>query len=156
VLSKPRDDGLNVYFSIWGTNPHFDVKISGPVITNVVAADPEPVRQIDPTLAEGRELWVEHAENGFDSKIERWVNKDGQQVDHMIVSSHYRPSRNVLAVSKPKETPTPEPGTPGPGTPGPGTPMPGANGTPVPGATGTPSPGGTPTSSSTPSPAPAP
>ncbi len=148
---QSRTDGSNVYFSIYGTKPGWEVKADGPHISNYVPTDQTWVEQEDPTKPWGWELNVEHAEDGFTAVINRTVLKDGQVIDEYKSVSRYLPSRNVTLIGtqgrpEPEPTPTPEPkpgenpGAVGPGTPtptpGPGTPTatPGkpAPGTPTP------------------------
>lgn len=136
-------DSSNIYFSIYGTKPNWEVKVEGPFISNIVPADTKLIRQEDPTLAPGREILVEHAEDGFDCSVVRTVVKDGQVIDRREFRSHYSPARNVLLVG-PQAAPTP-PAPPAPSaSPTPST-------TPVPQPAGTPTPPGpTPTPVSTP------
>jgi vancomycin resistance protein YoaR len=91
-------DNANVYFSVYGTKTGWQVKVEGPIITNVVPAQPEMVYQEDPTMPWGKELFVEHAENGFTATVVRTVTKDGEVVDKYTSVSRYRPSRNVTLV----------------------------------------------------------
>jgi len=126
--------GSNVYFSIYGTNPGWKVTAEEPIITNVVQPDTATVEEEDPSMPPGKTLWIEQAEPGFDSTIIRHVtDKDGNEIDRYVVTSHYRPSRNVLLVSpKAAATPTPAPEAPTPvGTPAP-TATPQATGTATP------------------------
>ena len=109
----------SVYFSIYGINPGWKVTAEGPFISNVVQPDTTIVEQVDSSLPEGKSLWIEQAEPGFDSTIIRHVHdKDGSEIDRYVVNSHYRPSRNVVLVSpKRQAAPTPTPtisGTPAP------------------------------------------
>ena len=127
--------GQQVYFQIRGADPGWTVKAEGPIITNVKKADPTVVRQHEPTFPEGKELQVESAVDGFDTKIVRTVfDKDGKQIDKLEVVSHYSPARNVILVGGPKETPTPTV-TPSPPI---ATPAPGAPRTPAPQPAATP------------------
>lgn len=129
-------DSSNIHFSIYGVNPGWEVKAQGPFISNVVKADHTMVRQEDPTLPPGRELLVEHAEDGFDCLVVREVLKDGAVIDRRDFRSHYMPARNVTLVG-PSPTPTPGPSpTPDPST----TPMPSGDPATTPGPTPTPTP----------------
>ncbi|MBI4319188.1 MAG: peptidoglycan binding domain-containing protein [Chloroflexi bacterium] len=98
IAIQTATDGGNVTFSIYGINTGWQVKADQPVIRNIVPADRTPVEQEDPTMPWGRTLWVESAEDGFDSSITRRVMKDGKVLDTYVVNSHFKPSRNVLLV----------------------------------------------------------
>ena len=131
-------DSSNIYFSIYGVKPGWEVKAEGPFISNVVKADHTLVRQEDPTLAPGREILVEHAEDGFDCLVVRKVLKEGEVIDRREFRSHYMPARNVMLVG-PTPTPTPGPSptpapstTPAPSGNPPTTPSPAPNPTPTP------------------------
>lgn len=112
-------------FSFYGVKPKWKVEIDPPAISNVVKADPEMVRQDEPTWQVGRELWVERATDGMDVSITRRVIDNGD-VRTLKLKSHYEPSRNVLMVgTAPAPTPTPAAS----GTPAPTKPQPTAPGT---------------------------
>lgn len=95
-------------FELYGTKPDWKVQVEGPVISNVVKADPKEVRQEEPTWPEGRTLWVERATDGFDVEIIRKVIQ-GDDVRTLHLKSRYQPSRNVLMVGTKKPEPTPTP-----------------------------------------------
>ncbi|MBI2938887.1 MAG: peptidoglycan binding domain-containing protein [Chloroflexi bacterium] len=147
VVIAARTDGANLTFELYGVKPDWEVKVEKPVITDPVQADPAPVRQEDPTMPPGRELLVEHAEDGFRAAIRRLVVRGAEVVDDWTARSIYRPSRNVTLFG-PGLTPTPGPdakgtpaatGTPGAAsTPTAAQPTPTAPGTP---ARATPTPG---------------
>lgn len=137
-------DSSNIYFSLYGTDPNWEVKAEGPIISNIVPADTTMVRQFDPSMAPGQELLVEHAENGFDARVIRRVLKNGQTIDTREFVSHYMPSRNVMLVG-PSVTPTSPTTTPAPSsTPNP-TPTPGEAASPTPPTAATPTPEPNPT-----------
>jgi vancomycin resistance protein YoaR len=94
LLIQARVEGTTLVFGLYGTKPDWTVKVEGPMITNVVPADREPVRQPEPTMPEGRTLAVESAHDGFDSTIIRTVTI-GNDVRQLRLRSHYVPSRNV-------------------------------------------------------------
>lgn len=151
LLVQAGTDGTTVTFSLYGTKPNWKVEIDKPVITNVVKADPEPVRQEEPTWSVGRELWVERATDGMDVVITRRVIQNGE-TRTLNLKSHYEPSKNVLMVgSAPVPGATPE-ATPG-GTPGP---TQTASSTPAPGAAPTGSPAAAPTAAPSTQPKPGP
>jgi vancomycin resistance protein YoaR len=94
LLVQARVEGTTLVFGLYGTKPDWTVKVDGPVITNVVPADREPVRQAEPTMPEGRTLAVESAHDGFTATITRVVTL-GNDVRQLRLRSNYVPSRNV-------------------------------------------------------------
>lgn len=137
----------NLVFELYGTKPTWKVAVEGPIITNVVKADPREVRQEEPSWPEGRELWVERATDGFDVEIIRKVAQ-GEDVRTLHLKSRYQPSRNVLMVGTKKPEPTPSP-SPTPSA----APVPGARGGgPTPAATPTPAGGQRPLATPAPTP----
>jgi hypothetical protein len=115
-------DSTHVHMRIIGVSQGWKVTAGQPKMFNVVKTDRTTVRQPDPTMDPGRELWIETAEDGFDVTIERLVkSKDGELVDRYVFTNHYEPARNVMVVGSKGITPTT---TPGAGTPSaaPGTP----------------------------------
>jgi vancomycin resistance protein YoaR len=94
LLIQARVEGTTLIFGLYGTKPAWTVKIDGPVITNVVPANREPVRQPEPTMPEGRSLVVESAHDGFTATITRTVTL-GDDVRQLRMRSNYVPSRNV-------------------------------------------------------------
>jgi vancomycin resistance protein YoaR len=95
IAVESSSDGTNVDFSLWGTNPGWDVKVDDPVVTNVAKADTAMQYEKSDQLAAGTSVLVEHAEDGFDAKVHRQVLKNGQVVDDLTLNSHYLPSANV-------------------------------------------------------------
>jgi vancomycin resistance protein YoaR len=93
-LIQARVEGTTLIFGLYGTKPTWTVKIDGPVITNVVPANREPVRQPEPTMPDGRTLAVESAHDGFTATITRTVTL-GDDVRQLRMRSNYVPSRNV-------------------------------------------------------------
>jgi vancomycin resistance protein YoaR len=94
LLIQARVEGTTLIFGLYGTKPNWTVKVDGPVITNVVPANREPVRQPEPTMPEGRSLAVESAHDGFTATITRTVTM-GDDVRQLRMRSNYVPSRNV-------------------------------------------------------------
>ncbi len=91
-------DGENVGFTIYGVDPGWQVETIGPKIFGVVKTSQAVVRQEDYTMPPGRELWVEHAEDGFSVSVTRLVKLNDQVVDRYDFTNRYLPSRNVLLV----------------------------------------------------------
>ncbi|MGQ9675920.1 MAG: VanW family protein [Chloroflexota bacterium] len=113
ILIQAGTDGKNVYFSLYGTKPDWQVKVDGPIIEDVVKASNETVRQEDPTLPVGKEIMIEQARDGFKSTIVRTVTRGGEVVSKQEFVSRYRPSRNVIVVgTKPPEGKSAGPATP--------------------------------------------
>jgi len=119
-------DGANVGFVIRGVDPGWQVEAGKPRVFEVVKTNPALVRQEDPTMPAGRELHVEHAEDGFKLSVGRLVKLDGKVIDEYNFTNSYRPSRNVVLVGTKGATPTPIADTP---TPAPALPV--GEGTPV-------------------------
>lgn len=95
LLIQARVEGTTLIFGLYGTKPPWTVKIEGPIITNVVPANREQVRQPEPSMPQGRTLVVEAAHDGFDATIIRTVTQ-GDDVRQLRLRSHYVPSRNVV------------------------------------------------------------
>jgi len=90
-----RADGEYVRAEIYGTNPGWEVEVTGPEITNVVAPSSEMHYADSPELPAGQELQVEHAQEGFDASIHRIVRKNGEVIDDYALESSFAPSRNT-------------------------------------------------------------
>ncbi len=95
IAIQSSSDGTNVNFSIWGTDPGWDVKVDDPVVTNVVKANTDMQYEQSDQLAAGTSVLVEHAEDGFDVSVHRQVLKDDKVIDDLNLKSHYVPSANV-------------------------------------------------------------
>jgi vancomycin resistance protein YoaR len=104
LLIQSRVERDSVQFSLYGTKPDWRVEVEGPIIASVTRADTAVVRQEDPTMPEGRELWVERATDGQDVTIIRRVIQ-GSDVRMLRLRSDYRPSRNVILVGTLKPEP---------------------------------------------------
>jgi vancomycin resistance protein YoaR len=104
LLIQSAVQGDSVQFSIYGTKPDWKVEVEGPIVASVTKADTAVVRQDDPTMPEGRELWVERATDGQDVTIIRRVIQ-GSDVRTLRLRSDYRPSRNVVLVGTNKPEP---------------------------------------------------
>jgi vancomycin resistance protein YoaR len=91
-------DGQNIYMTLRGVDPGWEVRTDGPHVTNVKKADPTPVTREDPTLPKGQRLQVESARDGMDVSITRTVLSGGQVIDQETFNSHYEPSQNVTLV----------------------------------------------------------
>jgi hypothetical protein len=84
--------------TLWGHRPEWQVKVAEPKIDKVVKADGRVVKQPDASLKPGRELMIEHAEDGFQATIVRTILRDGLIADETRFVSTYKPSRNVYLV----------------------------------------------------------
>lgn len=99
----------SIGFKIFGVEPGWEVFSSKPDVSNVVKTNTEVVRQYDPSLAAGQELWVEAAEDGFTVQVTRTVKeKSGKTVDEYTFKNRYLPARNVILVGTPQATATPK------------------------------------------------
>jgi vancomycin resistance protein YoaR len=88
-------DGEYVRAEIYGTNPGWDVEVTGPEITNIVDPGTDMRYTDSPELPAGQELQVEHAQQGFDASIHRVVTKDGEVIDDYTLESSFAPSQNT-------------------------------------------------------------
>ncbi|HET9015910.1 MAG TPA: VanW family protein, partial [Thermomicrobiaceae bacterium] len=91
-------NGSTVHFGLWGTKQNWQVKVDGPVITNVVKADQTMQYQPSSQLAPGTTLYLEAAGDGFDASIHRQVIDNGKVIDDLTLNSHYVPSANITLV----------------------------------------------------------
>jgi vancomycin resistance protein YoaR len=145
ILVMAETDGQRLSVTLWGHRPQWQVKASEPKIENEVKADTRTVKQPDPTLKPGREIMIEHAEDGFQATIVRTLTRDGSILDETRFVSTYKPSRNVYLVGGTGATTVSgsedRPSTPAPAAPGSGfmTPVPSPSlPTATPRTTGTP------------------
>lgn len=107
---------LHVHFQMLGTNPHWAVKVSNPIITNVVQTNATPIYTKSDQLPAGASVLVSHHQNGFDASISRQVyDAAGNKIDDITMNSHYQPVYDEYlvgtggATSAPKPTATPAP-----------------------------------------------
>jgi vancomycin resistance protein YoaR len=90
-------DGQNVTARILGTDAGWDVQVDQPVISDVVPPDEATYYTESPELAQGEEMQVEHAQEGFTATVHRVVlDREGQAVDETTLSSTYAASRNTI------------------------------------------------------------
>src|SRR5262249_13917927 len=76
-------------------------------VTDLVKANTEMVRQDDPTMPAGKEILVEHAEDGFKVTLGRLIKLNGKTLDELTYTNKYLPSRNVTLVGTKGATPRP-------------------------------------------------
>ncbi len=96
IAVQASSDGTWVRFALYGTDPGWKVKVSDPVVTNVVKAQTAMQYEKSDQLPAGTSVLVEHAEDGFDVSIHRQVfDKSGKQIDDLNLNSHYVPSANI-------------------------------------------------------------
>lgn len=122
ILVEAKAAGGKLAFSLYSTKPQWTVKVDPPKIEDVVKTDPTVVREEDPSLPPGKEVWIEAAEDGFKSTIVRTVLESGKEPRVLRLISTYKPSRNVVLVGPSQDkqpappaspTPTPNPIVPG-------------------------------------------
>lgn len=109
LLIQAWTQGDDLHFAIFGTKPRWQVKVEGPVVTNVVKPDETPVTQEDSTLPWGKKILVQTARDGFDSLLVRTVT-DGANTRVLKLSSKYEPGRNITLEGtrgRPPEAPGP-------------------------------------------------
>ncbi|MBI2954869.1 MAG: VanW family protein [Chloroflexi bacterium] len=118
ILVEAKAAGGKLTFSLYSTKPGWVVKVDPPKIEDIVKADPTVVREVDPSLPPGKDVWVEAAEDGFKSTIVRTVIEDGKEPRVLRLISTYKPSRNVALVGPPLGAQSTPPSSPAP-TPNP-------------------------------------
>ena len=92
-------DGANVTSRVLGTDPEWEVEVTGPEVDEIVKPDPTPIRQDSPEIPAGEERQVETAQDGFDAEINRIVtDKDGNVIDDYTVTSTYSATSNRILV----------------------------------------------------------
>jgi hypothetical protein len=106
-------DGSNIGFVIYGVDPGWTVEAAKPKIFDVVKTTQTMVKQEDPTMPPGRELLVEHAEDGFSVTVTRLIKMNGKTLDELTYTNKYLPSRNVMLVGTKGLTPKPTASTTG-------------------------------------------
>ena len=113
LLIQSRTDDSSVTFELYGTKPHWDVKVDGPQITDKKPADPTPVTEREPTLPEGQRYQVESAREGFTATFVRTVTAPDAAPRTLKLESKYEPSRNVTLIGtggRPVQAADPAPG----------------------------------------------
>jgi vancomycin resistance protein YoaR len=116
LLIQSRTDDSSVTFELYGTKPQWQVKVDGPKISDQKPADPSPVVEREPTLADGQRYQVEAAREGFTASFVRTVTGAEGQPRTLRLVSDYAPSRNVTLVGtggRPVESASPVPGSVG-------------------------------------------
>ncbi len=118
-----------VHFDLLGTKTGWKIVVSEPKVTKYVKSDQAMVYEAEPSWPLGKEVLVEHAQDGFDATISRQVyDANGKLLDTTTLNSHYEPAHNRTLVGtngvktlpanygKPKAaataTPPPLPSTP--------------------------------------------
>jgi vancomycin resistance protein YoaR len=107
-FSNPTDDwlavsafanGQDLTIEVWGVHRGWTVDVGEPAITNVVEANEEVIRRDEPSMSPGSEVWVEHAQDGFNASIHRVVkDAEGNVLDDTVFNSYYLPASNVVLV----------------------------------------------------------
>lgn len=91
-------------FRIYGTSDGREVKVSKPVIKNVVP-HPEDLWEEDPELAPGEIKQVDWAADGADVTVTRTVTRQGEVLYEDVVETHYLPWRAVFQYGPGTEIP---------------------------------------------------
>lgn len=101
-------NGETVLFELYGTNPEWTVKVTGPVIKNTVKTTNEVIHEDSDMLPKGQQVMAEHKQDGFDASITRKVyDKDGTLLDNVTVYSHYAPAHDRILTGTGKAVPKP-------------------------------------------------
>jgi vancomycin resistance protein YoaR len=109
LLIRAKGDHTNLRVELWGTNPGWRVQVDKPVITDIVKTDTKPRYETSDKLESGRQVVVEHAQDGFTSDIHRQVfDKDGKKIDDWHAQGTYLPSHNTTVTGTgPRTSPSP-------------------------------------------------
>jgi vancomycin resistance protein YoaR len=101
-------NGETVLFELFGTNPGWTVKVTGPVIKNTVKTTDEVIHEDSDLLPKGQQVMAEHKQDGFDASITRKVyDKDGTLLDNVTLYSHYAPAHDRILTGTGKSVPKP-------------------------------------------------
>ena len=101
-------NGETMLFELYGTNPGWTVKVSDPVVKNIVKADETPIYEKSDLLPANQTVMVEHAQAGFTATITRKVTAaDGSPLDTLTLTSTYDPAHNRYLTGTGKDVPKP-------------------------------------------------
>jgi vancomycin resistance protein YoaR len=101
-------NGETVLFELYGTNPGWTVKVSDPVIKNVVKTDGRVYTDKSDLLPAGQRVWAEHRQDGFTASITRQVlDATGAVIDDLTLTSRYEPAYDRYIVGTGKAVPKP-------------------------------------------------
>ena len=92
ILIKTEVNRANskLYFRFYGRAPGRTVTLEGPETDNVVPV-PEPIYDLDPSLAPGQQVRVEWAHEGLDVRLYRVIEAEGQEPVREEIFSRYEP-----------------------------------------------------------------
>jgi vancomycin resistance protein YoaR len=101
ILIQVRFSGSNIYFDFWGVKDDRQIKITKPVVYNIVK--PAPAKIIESTdIPVGTKKCTEKAHNGADAWFNYTVTynpgKENQEVKEKKFSSHYVPWQEVCLI----------------------------------------------------------
>ncbi len=110
---------VHVNFELLGTNPHWTISVSDPIVTNRVPSTSQPITETSDLLPYGSRTLVEHHQDGFDASISRTVtDASGKVLDKITLNSHYVPAHDRYLIGTKGAPPTaPATPTPAPGQP---------------------------------------
>jgi vancomycin resistance protein YoaR len=101
-------NGETVLFELFGTNPGWTIKVTGPVIKNTVKTTNEVIHEESDLMPKGQQVMAEHKQDGFDASITRKVyDKDGTLIDNVTLYSHYAPAHDRILTGTGKSVPKP-------------------------------------------------
>ncbi len=84
-----------VHFSLWGTNPAWNVQVATPVISAVVPTERTAIYQRTTAVPQGTTRQVEHAQAGFTADIHRRVyDAGGVLIDDWRATGTYAPAHD--------------------------------------------------------------
>ena len=98
VLVQGWPSGGELVFAIFSEAPPRRVEIAEPEVYNVIPADTEIQKRYSTRLANGEQVQVETAHNGFSVDVTRDVYEGDALVHHDVITSYYRPAANVILI----------------------------------------------------------
>lgn len=105
LMIRAKGDTQNLRVELWGTNPGWRVQVDQPVVTKMIKTDPRPRRETSDKIPAGREVQVEHAQDGFTSDIHRQVfDKNAVKIDDWHAEGTYLPAHNTFVMGTGKVT----------------------------------------------------
>ena len=98
LFLKTWADGRYLHIALYGTAPTWQVSISDYSVENVQPAIHQVFKRQTSDLPAGKEVQVERATEGFNSRLTRVVSDNGQTIDTYTVSSSYRATADVYLI----------------------------------------------------------
>lgn len=97
ILIQSYTSGTTLYVDLYGTGDGRTVRLTTPIVTNIIPAPPE-LRQDDPTLPKGTVKQVDFAAKGATVSFNRTITKGGVPQAQETWKSFYKPWQAVYLV----------------------------------------------------------